>query len=79
MPAQWVSVATYAETYSVDVRTVRKWIAQGLVETFRVERLMRVYLAPPSDRRPSAVTHKPLSTGISGHQGASQDISSATH
>lgn len=67
MAAQWVSVTTYAETYSVDARTVRKWISMGLVEVFRVGRLLRVENLPPSDRRRSAVIHKPVSMGMSAH------------
>lgn len=65
MPAQWVSVTVYAETYSVDARTVRKWIAAGLVETFRIGRLIRVENVPPSDRRP--VLHNRPSIGMTAH------------
>lgn len=54
MPAQWVSVTTYAETFSVSQDTVYKWMKAGLLDTMRVGRLIRVKPIPPADRRPPA-------------------------
>lgn len=50
---QYVSVTTYTEMFSVDRDTVYKWIDAGLLDTFRVGRLIRVRPVPPSDTRPS--------------------------
>lgn len=47
----WISVTTYAELYSVTPKTVHKWMAAGLLDTFRVGRLIRVWNAPPADKR----------------------------
>jgi hypothetical protein len=59
MATPWVSVRVYAETFSVDPRTVRKWAEAGLVELVAVSLqgkrpLIRVKNQPP--------VHMPVNT-----------------
>ena len=46
---RWLSVSAYARTYGIDRSTVYKWLADGLLITYRVGRLIRV-----KDQRPLA-------------------------
>lgn len=43
----WISVRGYAERYSLDLRTVRKWFALGYLQGFRCGRVIRVRNRPP--------------------------------
>ncbi len=54
----WLSIAEYAEHYRVDPRTVRKWIAAALVDSFTVGRTTRVRDQPP---RPNGSSLNPKS------------------
>jgi hypothetical protein len=51
MPSAWISVTTYGQKHGVDRKTVHKWLAAGLLEFYRVERLIRVKDVPPRERR----------------------------
>jgi excisionase family DNA binding protein len=43
MPASFASISDIAARYGVSQRTVRRWIARGLIEAYRVgPRLLRV-------------------------------------
>lgn len=43
----WLSITAYAEKYAVSRRTVYKWIDCGLVDAFKVERVIRLKDFPP--------------------------------
>lgn len=44
---EWLTVTHYAERFDVDPRTVYKWMKAGLLETFRIGRLLRIKNQPP--------------------------------
>lgn len=50
-PPAWISITLYSQKHGVDRKTVHKWLAAGLVESYRVQRLIRVKDAPPKERR----------------------------
>ena len=55
---QWLCITDYAAQYGVSRPTVYKWIDAGLVLTFKVDSVIRIYNQPPS---PQSST----STGVS--------------
>ena len=44
---EWLSVTRYAQTYGVHRSTVYKWVTVGVVDIYRVGRLLRVRNEPP--------------------------------
>lgn len=46
-PVIWLSISAYARTYHVDRKTVYKWLDAGLLETFRVDKVIRIANHPP--------------------------------
>jgi excisionase family DNA binding protein len=44
----WLCVTDYACVYNVDRSTVYKWLDAGLLETYRVGRVVRIKNKPPS-------------------------------
>lgn len=52
---RWLSISDYARRYAVHRNTVRKWLAAGLLVTYRLEHVIRVQDAPPL----GAVTNQP--------------------
>lgn len=51
MKPEWVSITAYALQFSVNRKTVYKWLEAGLLDTIRIGRCIRVLNQPPSDRR----------------------------
>jgi excisionase family DNA binding protein len=60
---EWLSVKEYAEIYRVTRPTVYKWRDCGLLRTFQIGRVVRIYNAPPEPTRsqPVSTTEKTLS------------------
>lgn len=54
---EWVSITEYATLYDVSRTTVYKWVDAGLLETFQVEKTVRVRNRPPVS--PSPVQPRP--------------------
>lgn len=46
-PATWVSIADYGRLHGAHPKTVRKWLAAGLLKFYRVNRFIRVHNSPP--------------------------------
>lgn len=44
----WLSISAYARAYSVDRKTVYKWLDEGLLDTFRVHHVIRILHKPPT-------------------------------
>lgn len=53
----WLCITDYAYAYNVDRSTVYKWLDAGLLETYRVGRVVRIKNKPPD-------VHAPLSTDV---------------
>jgi hypothetical protein len=47
-PVKWLSLSAYGRAYSVDRKTVRKWVDTGQVEAFRAGGVVRVADRPPA-------------------------------
>lgn len=56
-PTPWLCVTDYADTYGVDRSTVYKWMGAGILEIYRVDRVIRIKNMPPD-------LHRPPSTGV---------------
>lgn len=50
-PAVWINISRYARAYGVDRKTVYKWLAAGLLESWRVGMVVRIKHQPPTERR----------------------------
>lgn len=57
IPQDYVSVTEYALRHSVDRRTVYKWMANGLVEFYRVEQLIRIRNVKPDTEKATSAVH----------------------
>ena len=53
----WLCVTDYADTYGINRSTVYKWLDAGLLEVYRVDRVVRIRNKPP-------LPQTPLSTGV---------------
>jgi hypothetical protein len=62
-PSAWVSISEYAQHYGVSRSTVRKWQACGLVDSYRVDRVIRVKNQPPGHGSAGAVQPANEGTG----------------
>ncbi len=51
--AEWLSVTEYAQVYGVDRSTVYKWIANGVLVTYKVDKLRRIRNLPPDQHQPT--------------------------
>jgi hypothetical protein len=47
----WLSRRTYAMKYGISLRTIAKWVAANLLETYRCARVIRIRDAPPDQHR----------------------------
>jgi hypothetical protein len=56
-PEFWVCITDYAALYGVDRSTVYKWLNAGLLEVYRIDRVVRIKNKPPN-------LHTPVSTGV---------------
>jgi len=52
-PALWVSITRYAEIYGITRPTVYKWLRCGLIESYKVDDVIRLRNCPPVNRRKS--------------------------
>lgn len=57
----WLSITAYSRHYGADRKTVHKWLAAGLLNSYRVGRFIRVENTRP---KPSAI--QSLSSGKVG-------------
>lgn len=48
---EWLTISGYAKKYNANRRTVYKWIAAGLLTTFKVGYVVRVKDLPPEALR----------------------------
>jgi hypothetical protein len=53
-PADWLSVTDYAARFGVDRSTVYKWLGEDLLETYRMDNILRIKNLPPDRHHPPA-------------------------
>lgn len=58
---RWLCITDYAVAYGVTRPTVYKWLDAGILETYKVQRVIRIRNIPP-DQHSVSVERKPLST-----------------
>lgn len=46
-PADWISIAEYADRYGVHWHTVSKWVKAGILESYRCAKVVRIRNLPP--------------------------------
>jgi hypothetical protein len=47
----WLSLSAYGRRYSVDRKTVAKWVVEGRLDVFRAGGVVRVSNQPPKARK----------------------------
>lgn len=47
-PQEWVTISAFAQKHGTDRRTVYKWLAGGLLESYTIGAVTRVRDLPPS-------------------------------
>lgn len=50
-PPAYLSIASYARTYGISRHTVYKWLDSGLLQTYRVDTLVRIKNLPPNEHQ----------------------------
>lgn len=50
-PEVWISISRYAQLYGVSRPTVYKWLKAGLLQQYKVQRVIRVLNQDPRPER----------------------------
>jgi excisionase family DNA binding protein len=51
---RYLSIAGYARTYGISRHTVYKWLEAGVLQTYRVDTLVRIKNVPPDEHQEKA-------------------------